>query len=45
MWAWEQGQLISLPQRQTLAGWLDQWLQGRLMLPEGTGPAISGPRD
>jgi len=38
MWAWEEGQLISLPSRQSLAGWLGLWLQGRLTLPEGTGP-------
>jgi hypothetical protein len=41
MWAWEEGQLISLPQRQTLAGWLGLWLQGQLSLPEGTGPGIA----
>jgi hypothetical protein len=40
MWAWEEGSLISLPQRQTLADWFALWLQGRLTLPEGTGPGI-----
>jgi len=41
MWAWEEGQLISLPQHQTLAAWLGLWLEGRLTLPEGTGPGRS----
>jgi len=40
MWAWEEGQLISLPQRQTLTEWLGLWLQGRLTPPDGTGPGI-----
>lgn len=40
MCAWEEGQPISLPHRQTLTGWLSLWLQGRLTLPEGTGPGI-----
>ena len=40
MWAWEEGQLISLPQRQTLTEWLGLWLQARLMPPDGTGPGI-----
>jgi hypothetical protein len=33
MWAWEEGELISLPHRQTLADWLGLWLQGRLTPP------------
>ena len=41
MWAWEEGELIWLPQRQTLTGWLGLWLQGQLTLPEGTGPGTS----
>lgn len=41
MWAWEEGQLISLPHRQTLTDWLGLWLQGRLTLPGGTAPGTS----
>jgi hypothetical protein len=40
MWGWEEGQLISLPQRQTLTEWLALWLQGRLTPPGGTGLGI-----
>jgi hypothetical protein len=40
MWAWEEGELISLPHRQTLADWLGLWLLSRLTPPEGTGPGI-----
>ena len=42
MWAWEEGQLISLPQRQTLTEWLGLWLQGRLTPPDATGPILRG---
>lgn len=40
MWAWEEGELISLPHRQALADWLGLWLRCELTLPEGTGPGI-----
>jgi hypothetical protein len=36
----QEGELISLPHRQTLAGWLGLWLQGQLTPHEGTGPGI-----
>ena len=40
MWAWEEGELILLPHRQSLADWLGLWLQGRLTPPERIGPGL-----